>query len=159
MNRPKKCICIDCGPKMGEVYCIAKRCVNYPYHYVQYRRKENAKKSTNIAKKALKDDFTVFFANQILEPVNHCEECGAPLGEKTRWNIAHILPKSTFPSVSINPQNKFISCKSCHSQFDSSNNEKFIFGMSLLPVLKDRVQKLIPFMTNKEVNKIPSCLL
>lgn len=49
-----------------------------------------------------------------------CEECGDKIVKINSTNIAHILPKSKFPSVALEYYNYLLLCGNCHSTFDSS---------------------------------------
>lgn len=51
-----------------------------------------------------------------------CQECGTPIYNPTKWNVAHILPKSKFDSVSTLDDNILYLCRTngCHARFDSS---------------------------------------
>ena len=81
-------------------------------------------------RKAERECLPEFFKKHIeIAKTKYCEECG----EKLRGHvseIAHVLPKSYFKSVSTNDLNvlylcgMFCSGNNCHSKFDNSTQEK-----------------------------------
>lgn len=82
-----------------------------------------------------------------------CAECGERLkGDFTE--VAHILPKSYFKSISTNDLNVIYLCgmycsgNNCHSVFDNSAQEK-VKQMKIYPIVKERFQELLPHITEK----------
>lgn len=49
-----------------------------------------------------------------------CENCNKEIYRLTSSNIAHILPKNVFKSVSLEYYNYLLLCGDCHGTFDSS---------------------------------------
>lgn len=154
--------CIDCPNGSPEVPVVAGRCQK---HYWPYRNKVNEEKRRNKPKNGQKQELAIFFANQALQRPKCCEECGGILPTSPAWmvraTIAHILPKRPdfgFPSVATHPTNKMFLCIDCHTNFDNLG-EIFIVKMKLLPVIRERVAILIPFLTPAELNKVPEYLL
>lgn len=89
-------------------------------------------KKTLDKRKEERKDFPEFFKKHIQIVQNErrcCEECGDPLkGNVTE--IAHILPKQIYKSVSTNDENVIYLCglyseNNCHSNFDNFSKEKF----------------------------------
>lgn len=81
-------------------------------------------------RKEERKDFPDFFQKHIeAARGKYCEECGDKLkGNVTE--IAHILPKQTFKSISTNDKNVLYLCglyskNNCHSNMDNYSNEKF----------------------------------
>lgn len=94
-----------------------------------------------------------------------CEECNDRLVNSTFINprtiISHILPKRKehgFPSVDTHPSNVMFLCGHDHNCFDLKGKD-FILKMKLLPVIKERVQVLLPLLTPEEFNRVPDYLL
>jgi hypothetical protein len=91
-----------------------------------------------------------------------CMESGVPLVNSTYINprtiIAHILSKSGYPSVATCPLNIIYLCAFEHSKFDLQT-ERFMKESQISNLIKERVQLLLPHLTEGEINKIPSFLL
>lgn len=145
-----------------EVPLIAGRC---QFHYWQHRQQVNKDKPKNKAKKAEKATFAVFFANQALTFPEKCEETGQRLPKSPAWMkracIAHILKKRSdygFPSVATHPANKIFLHPDVHSNMDNLG-EAYILKMKSLPIMKERVKILLPFLTPEELNRVPEYLL
>lgn len=89
-----------------------------------------------------------FFAKAVEGMVPICENCGCAINANynPHWNIAHILSKSSYPSVSRHPENFLILCShkdngnQCHEQFDSSLSRR-----QAMPVFGKAVQKFVKF--------------
>lgn len=150
--------CLDCG---AERLLIAGRCST---HYWQHRQEINAKKPKAVAKRKEGKVMGAYLASQTLTMPAKCEECGKAL-PKTSWmkiaTVAHILPKRKehgYPSVALHPINKMYLCIDCHTNFDNLGKD-FIVKMQLLPKIKERVQQLLPLLTEKERNRVPEYLL
>lgn len=81
-----------------------------------------------------------------------CEECGVRLlGDVSE--VAHILPKSTFKSISTLDKNVLYLCSwkspnNCHSIFDEGSNER-VKNMSIFTIVKDRYLELSLIVTEK----------
>lgn len=150
--------CLDCPQDAQEQPLIAKRCQR---HYWEHRAKINAKKPKAKAKFERAKTLGVFFANQTLTMPLNCEECNALLPKSPDWLrracIAHILPKREiygFPSVAIHPQNKIFLCPDCHTNMDNLGVDR-ILKMKTLPIMQERVKKLIECLKPAELNKLP----
>ena len=71
----------------------------------------------------------VFFADQATIVPNNCENCGERLSKSNpkmlRFYTAHILPKSKFESVEVNPDNIMFlgTFCGCHGNWDNKNAE------------------------------------
>lgn len=82
----------------------------------------------------------------------HCQECGEKLiGDVSE--VAHILPKSKFKSISTEDKNVLYLCgwmsnKNCHNKFDSSPNDVFK-QMSVFSDVKAIVTELLDITTEK----------
>lgn len=141
---------------------IAKKC---PTHYWQGRQKVNAEKPANKAKKLQKQVVGTYMANQALTRPTHCEETGQRLPtypeHMKRACQAHILPKRTdygFPSVAIHPQNMIFLHPDIHTDMDNFGRD-YIVKMKSLPIMRERVAKLLPFLTPDELNRLPDYFL
>lgn len=95
-----------------------------------------------------------FFAEMIANAPKNCTECGQSLKGTMIINssacVAHILPKRTFKSVATNKDNIIYLCIDCHNTLDNLRPVK----MKIYPELKERVQLLIPLLTESEKSKI-----
>ena len=162
MIKQKKGQCIDCPPGSHEVPLIAKRC---KFHYWQHRAKENSHSVKKAAKEARQAELKVFFAKETLVMPDKCEESGQQLPKNTAWLrracIAHILPKRPdfgFPSVATHPMNKIFLHPDIHANMDNLGRE-YVLKMKSLPIMKERVKVLLPFLTHEELNRVPDYLL
>lgn len=160
--KPNKGKCIDCPPDAGIVPIIAGRCGK---HYWPYRNKVNREKAGKQAKEARAGELKVFFASQARVFPDKCEESGQPLPKSPAWLkkacIAHILKKRAdfgFPSVATHPSNKIFLHPDIHSNMDNLGKD-YILKMKSLPVMKERVKILLPFLTPEELNRVPDYLL
>jgi hypothetical protein len=121
------------------------------------------KKYSSKALEKRKEDrkgFTEFFQKhiQIIKDNNLCcEECGDRLkGDVSE--IAHILPKSTFKSISTNDKNVFYLCgmfsdSQCHSNYDNFSLEK-VREMNIFPHVVEVFKELESEITEKINYKI-----
>lgn len=164
------CKSYNCSAPTPNDYCVlhAKQMgIDKPKKmaYVIPKVSERKKISDKLSKpeKQLLDKF---FEDALLHAPFHCENCGVDLRESVMINprciVCHILPKKKgiggFPSVAANQINKFYGCNSCHKGYDEQG-ESFILKMHLLPVIKERVQLLLPHLTEGEINRLPFYLL
>lgn len=83
-------------------------------------------------RKLERENFPEFFKKHIgiiQTNANKCEECGAELKGDV-GEIAHILPKQYYKSISTSDNNVLYLCgtfsnNGCHYKFDNSSNEIF----------------------------------
>jgi 5-methylcytosine-specific restriction endonuclease McrA len=148
MIEKKHYIC-DCGAKsFGFKNCISCRSKKY----AENSKKRNAISiSDNVQED--KSDLDSYFDEHIkaIEKYSSCcENCHKKISKPTRWNVAHILPKSIFKSVRSLSLNSIYLCRDCHGQFDSSftNAQK----MKVWITAKKRVGQFIHIV--KEKHKI-----
>lgn len=138
-------------------YLIAGFC---PPDYWESRRKINSTKKQNLEKKDVKKELSVFFANQLLQHPNNCENCGVNLRESKIINprtiVAHILPKNEkgFPSVRSHPQNRLFLCSDCHGNYDGKGWE-YVATMPVFKLAKERLALFVDCLTEFELNKLP----
>ena len=129
-------------------------------HYWKYRQNINSTKKQNLEKKEVKKEFSVFFANQLKENPEFCEECGVSLRASKAINprsvIAHILPKrkSCFPSVATHLDNRLFLCVDCHSNYDNKGWD-YVSQMKVFELAKERLALFIDCLTEFELNKLP----
>ena len=159
--KPKIGHCIDCHDGSPKKPLTAKRC---EFHYRKHRAEVCAAKAKNKAKRAKKAELTVFFASQLLETPNRCENCGADIQFWKRVNprilVAHILPKREvggFPQVSTHPLNRVFLCPDCHTNFDNKG-EAFALTMPALPIIKERFNGFKNLLTISDLQRIPNYL-
>jgi ribosomal protein S27E len=70
-----------------------------------------------------REELNAFFESHIKilnSKPTKCENCNTLLFNPTSANIAHILPKSIFKSISTNNNNCMYLCLICHGNYDSS---------------------------------------
>lgn len=106
-----------------------------------------------------KEDLRSFY-NKLDVPFN-CQECGKPLYAfrefAKRCVSAHILPKSKFPSVAMNPDNIIFlgsdivaGVCDCHTFYDYSVENRV--NMKIYPIVVDRFEsKLKDLLTKHEL--------
>ena len=131
-----------------------------PPDYWESRRKINSTKKQNLEKKEVKKELSVFFANQLKDNPEFCEECGVSLRASKAINprsvIAHILPKrkSCFPSVATHSDNRLFLCVDCHSNYDNKGWD-YISQMKVFELAKERLALFVDCLTEFELNKLP----
>lgn len=81
-----------------------------------------------------------------------CQECGCKLKASYR-EVAHILPKSYFKSVSKNDKNIIYLCEQHHTEFDNFSNEK-LKQMKIFPQITERFKQLKEIIEEKINYKI-----
>lgn len=88
-----------------------------------------------------------------------CWETGEKLNknDKIGWHgsIAHVLPKSVFPSVATHPLNYMILSmwNGSHANYDSSWAKAQ--SMKIWPIARDRIVMMEPDLTEEERRKLP----
>jgi len=162
MIKPKYGECIDCNDGVQRPL-IAKRCQS---HYWQYRGKITKKisKEIDIVSPTIKvktpaSELVLWYAEIMKKEEPKCWECGAKINkyDTTAWHgaIAHILPKSTFPSIKTHPKNYIILgmyC-GCHGQFDS--NWMNAAKMKVIKIAKERFLEFESDIAEEERRRIP----
>lgn len=124
-------------------------------------------KALTEAKKSFKQELNVFFASQILQIPERCENCNEKLNAYSsfakRSVTAHILGKgqNDFPMVATHPLNRmFLGCGlfsdcSCHSLWDLSDAETRK-QMKCYPIALERLEafkRLIPARKQAKAEK------
>lgn len=159
--KPKKGICVDCDPNSGEKYLTAGRC---GFHYPIHRKKISVAKLAG-GKKIKADKLNIFFASQLLEAPDLCEnECGKSIvyfkNIRSRVIVAHILPKREnggFPSVADHPKNRVFLCPDCHTNFDNLGSD-FAKTMPALDLMRERFKEFSGVLTVSEFTRVPDYL-
>ena len=156
----KKGVCVDCNCE--RLIYSKKRCQEC---YWKNNAKENeAKKKKNgktAEKKKTAKEMNLFFASQIPDIPNFCEECG----ESLKWQkqnmfksiIGHILPKRKvggFPSVATNPNNRMFFCLSCHQNFDNKG-EDFAPTMNCFDLMCERFMMFENQLSESDKQRLP----
>jgi len=167
-------LCKDCSDGK-EKAIVASRCL---FHYKKFRmialkikkknRQESPKhpvpkvKNVVIKPDTYSKDLGVWFNYFTINAIRICENCDASLShyndEDWFGSQHHILEKSKFPSVAGNLNNHMVLGKwCCHSQWHTSmlNASK----MQCFYLAKHRVQKLLPKLTEAELNKVDPLFL
>jgi len=73
-----------------------------------------------------------------------CKECGIKLKGSYR-EVAHILPKSYFKSISKNDKNIIYLCEQHHTEFDNFSNEK-IKKMNIFNQVSQSFKELLDYI-------------
>lgn len=116
--------------------------------------KKYSKKALEKRKEERKD-FPEFFRKHteiISNGRKCCEECGSRLiGDVSE--VAHILPKQTFKSVSTLDENVMYLCgwkseNNCHAKFDNGSNEE-VQNMKIFDKVEETFRSLIFEITEK----------
>ena len=155
----KKGVCVDCNCE--RLIYSKKRCQDC---YWKNNAKENeAKKKKNgktAEKKKTAKEMNLFFASQIPEIPDCCENCGDSLRWQKQNNfksiIAHILPKRPvggFPSVATNPNNRVFLCLICHHNMDDLGKD-FVLKMNCFDLIIERLRKFVHLI--KENKELPN---
>lgn len=153
--KPKMGICVDCSDSKVK-RLVAGRC---EYHYKSHRAKIRlqSQKEDNQDK-----DLTGWFRARVMEMTGECSECGLPTNKYifkyAICAVAHILPKSKFPSVADHPMNWMelgASC-GCHSHSEIFSNAA---EMKVWPEMVRRFKILYPFIAPEERKHIPELLM
>lgn len=126
--------------------------------------KKKKSKGWSKAKRTEKAAAKVFYANQLMNPPDLCEECDAPLiqevGINPRAIICHIVPKnktSGCPSVATHPLNRWFGCQRCHDRYDKASEEE-ITRMRIFKAICQRVAKFFNEIKPAEQRRVPECL-
>ena len=158
----KKGFCVDCPPNSPERYLTAGRC---QFHYKLHRNAVNKDKKHNVEKRKSKSENNIFFASQIIQIPNNCENCGKDIRYQKQINaralVAHILPKRKtggFPSVATHPKNRVFLCfDECHPNFDNKGSE-YAEKMPALPIMRERYNEFKECLTESERARVPKYL-
>lgn len=139
-------------------------------HYWEQNNKKNLKKNKTSEKGKdkieFKKDLNVFFASQLLEIPDKCENCPNSIvyfrANKNMWRslIAHILPKRLnygFPVVATHPQNKIFLCPECHGNYDNLGSD-FAKKMPALPLMRERFNTFKHLLSESELQRVPEYL-
>lgn len=147
----KKCQVEGCNnPRWGGGYCSRH----------QNLRKDKKPKGLNpTRKKEDRPSYVPFYAAAMAKTTGYCQECGHPI-ERTEFyihaSIAHVLPKSKFPSVAFHPDNWIelgTEC-GCHNRYDTGY--KTAQTMKVWPIAREKFQKFRAFiLTEDEKRRIP----
>lgn len=100
-------------------------------------KKSNAKRA-----KTFKDD-DVFFKGVWEHRSHRCEECGQGLGDiMSRYFMAHILSKGSYPAFRHDPRNIVILCPDHHNQLDGKFEGKTKDDMRIAEGLEEIREEL-----------------
>ena len=128
-------------------YCASKTLEKKVYKFKAKKRTEKTAAKRSEERK----DFPKFFEESIseLQSDPFCQNCGCKINSNYNpsWNIAHILSKRTYKSVSTHKDNKLFLCSSkdiggnnCHDKFDSGLEVR-----KSMPVFELALQKFVKF--------------
>lgn len=104
-------------------------------------------------RKEERKNFPEFFNRHVeIAKTKNCEECGHKLVGNSS-EIAHVLPKSYFKSISTNDLNVLYLCgmyseNQCHLNFDNLSNDK-VKEMSIFPKVQNIFSEIKDKITEK----------
>lgn len=130
--------------------------------YLKERRALKLKGAATPKEEREKKDATgVFYANQLKQAPDHCEECGKSLAGTKAINpraiVAHIIPKREkggCPSVALHPNNRAFLCGSDHTDFDNKG-AAYVQNMNIFEVMKARVATFYDQIAPNERKNVP----
>lgn len=102
-----------------------------------------------------------FFQEQApLRPM-FCENgCGKKLIARETWRLkafcCHILPKKTFGSVMLLPDNLWYGCLDCHHDYDDKG-WSHVVTMKVWPLVAERFLRFQALIRDSELTKLPDC--
>lgn len=154
--KPKKKICLGCG-LLKHIFSKGKcsTCCSKPL--AQGKPLQNrtplkvgkgfkSRNKHSKAKKEARKGLPEFFQEHcriISEQGHRCQNCGGPL-QGSVTEVAHILPKGTFPEVMMEDDNILYLCfyGGCHNKFDSVRSSRQ--SMPVYELAVKRVKSLLP---------------
>lgn len=158
--KAKEGVCVCCERK--RLIYSKKMCQSC---YWSDNKKKNDEKKKNNGKKAEKlktaKEMNIFFASQLLEVPDFCENCGGSL----RWQkmnnkksiVAHLIPKREvggFPKVATHPQNKVFLCLQCHGNMDNKG-EDFTPKMNCFELICERFMEFENLLSESDKQRLP----
>jgi hypothetical protein len=155
--------CIDCPPDASDKPLQASRC---PIHYKAYRSKQvilSRQKRQGASdlieipnNNYLRNVLGEWFKERRKEMTGRCADCGSKSCKDNdayyRYSIAHIFPKSYFPSVATHPLNWIELCfwyESCHTNMDNIGLS-YAVKMKCWPEMVRRFRQFEHLLTDKE---------
>lgn len=135
-------------------------------HYWEDNKRKNDEKKKSNGKSAEKlksaKELNIFFASQLIEVPDDCENCGISLkwlktSKLRKTIIAHILPKRPvggFPSVATHPKNKLFLCGDCHTNFDNKGAE-FATTMNCFDLMCERFMEFENELSESDKQRLP----
>lgn len=151
------CVIEDC-PDFGR-YC------RRPFHTAPEVKVKKAIPKVSDKKKQelteLKENpengYAHWFVAQRVKMTGKCCNCGQPSSKNNdtffTFSIAHILPKSKFPSVGKHPDNWIELCVDCHTKFDSSISNAI--EMPCFELAVEKFQLFRAVIAEDEIRRIP----
>lgn len=90
----------------------------FKFKKIQYRRKRTGEAEVfeKIMEEAIK-----------ASPALRCACCSCRIWEAGPGNFSHLLAKSTYPSLRLDPRNIWIVCLDCHHDWDFGNRNQIKF--------------------------------
>lgn len=156
--------CEDCNDGI-EKPIIAKKC---QYHYkknlslksqAKAKIKELGNGNTRFEEFAALDKW---FRERVNEMTGNCQECGERINKNifkyAKCGVAHIFPKSTFPSISTHKLNWMELGATCGCHSRAEDFEKAM-KMKVWPEMLRRIKVLIAAMAQEEKRRIPDIIL
>lgn len=158
--KAKEGVCVCCEQK--RLIYSKKMCQSC---YWSENRKKNDEKQKKNGTKANKiktaKELNLFFASQLPEIPNNCENCDGSLKwqKQNRFKsiIAHILPKRKvggFPTVATHPKNRLFLCSECHDNFDRKGAE-FATTMNCFDVMCERFLEFEHLLSEADKQRLP----
>lgn len=119
---------------------------------------KKAKQLAEQKKSGESDAIYNFFVEMRPGMTGKCLFCGDPTqknnDETFHFSLAHLLPKSSFPSVATNPDNIIELCfynVSCHAQFDNGKiTWEMIYDSADWIPIREKLLKVLPAVAANE---------
>lgn len=155
-------VCPEC--KNGkEIPLLGGKCQSHYWKgQAEKKKAKNKENGVDAEKKKKAKELNVFFASQLLQIPDNCENCNESLAYLKRSSmkkaiIAHILPKRErfgFPEVATHPQNRLFLCLQCHGDFDTKG-EEFAVKMKAFPLILERFKKFSHLISETNKQRLP----
>jgi len=155
MLKPKNKKCIECG-REDQPWFSKKRCKSCASK--SYGKPKPITKKTQVRKKEQSEKRSVYY-DTLIALCKKSDESGVPIYNPTRTNIAHILPKGIYESVSVNLDNHIFLTADEHTRFD-----KLLFELDFQQLEKEfknswqkvllKVEKLLPLVSENKKLKV-----
>lgn len=125
-------------------------------------RADNPKAQKEKHEQQESKEMKLWFTAQLQQCPKNCENCGKPIyvpKNLAPWScVAHIVRKSTVPSVKMHPLNRWFACMQCHHMFDNWAVEKVML-MPVIAICKDRFNQFVNEINPSELKYVQPFLI
>lgn len=119
---------------------------------------KKAKQNAEAKKAGDSDAVYQFFVEQRPAMTGRCLFCTGPTekhnDETFHFSLAHLLPKSSFPSVATHPDNIIELCfynESCHAQFDNGKiTWEMLYDSNEWQMIREKLLRVLPAVAPNE---------